>query len=363
MSWVLTTSGNISSESICVRAQPRRHDGVGVARLHAEEAAVGLELLGPRGLGRLGQQPVDEHLRRVRVGRAIEEPDHAAGGLIVELRQLEGLDVPADAVGLEVPDGEDVEPDADRIPSAHHELAELVAVAAQHRLLVDQQLLHNPVAQLQPGHGQRPEGGTDHARVGDDDLPFPLRGEEVLDAPELALLHVIDVHEHAERTGEQEGVGEPVAVEKAGLETATPVGVVPGLGRDDRRADRVPDPGLFQHLERGARGDGCDVPGIDAGLALLEEAGREVRGFEVRVVELDLGMGPAEELENSRVALAGERVDRDLALLPGRRDRLMPLGRGRRPRGPAADGDGGGTPREATEQTAARNSPAHDRRP
>src|SRR5262245_9056301 len=56
----------------------RRHDGVRIAGRDADEPAIGLQLSSPRRLGVLRQQPVDEHLRRARVWRAVEQPEGAA---------------------------------------------------------------------------------------------------------------------------------------------------------------------------------------------------------------------------------------------------------------------------------------------
>src|SRR5436190_1775309 len=121
--------------------------------------------------------------RRNRGGVIRQSPDEL-------LREVLGLH---DALGLEVLERERVEADGDRITAADHELGELVAVTAQHRLLVDQQRLHDVVADLETCDGQRPEGRADHARVRDRDLSLPPGIEQVLDALELAVLHAVDV--------------------------------------------------------------------------------------------------------------------------------------------------------------------------
>src|SRR5437762_8503628 len=128
--------------------------------------------------------------------RPVEQPHGAAGRLIVQLGQKERPDVLADAVNLEVLQRQGVETDRNRVPAAHHELRELVAIAAEHRLLIDQELLHERVAQLQARDRQRPEAGADHARIGDRDLALPLRREQILDAGELAVLHPVRSEEH-----------------------------------------------------------------------------------------------------------------------------------------------------------------------
>ena len=231
-------------------------------------------------------------------------------------------------MGLEVLERERVEPDRDRIAPAHHELGKLVTVAAQHRLLIDEDLLHDSIAEPQPGGRQGPEGRADRARVGDRDAALPLGREQALHAPELALPDLIDVDEDPGRAHEREGVREvSVAVEEAGVEAGAPVRVVLGLRRHDHRPHGIPDAGRLEHLERGAHRHGRHVPGVHGGLALLDDPRRELDGFEIRVLELDLRIGLREELEDAGVALAGEGVDRDLALLPGGGGHLLPFGR------------------------------------
>jgi len=140
------------------------------------------------------------------------------------------------------------------------------------------------------------------------------------------LLHLIDVDEDPGRADERERVGQIlVAVEEAGVEAAAPGRVVAGLARHDHRLDRVPDPRRLENLQGGAHRHGRDVPGVHGRLALLDDSRRELHRLEVRVLELEVGVGLRKQLEDTRVALAGERVDRDLAFLPGGGDHRLPL--------------------------------------
>jgi hypothetical protein len=74
------------------------------------------------------------------------------------------------------------------------------------------------------------------------------------------------------------------------------------------------------------------------------------------VLDLDLGIRLTEELDDARVALARERVDRDLTLLPGGGHDLLPLGGGARATRPTGDGgrgeSGGAAQQAATGQRA-----------
>ena len=60
-------------------------------------------------------------------------------------------------------------------------------------------------------------------------------------------------------------------------------------------------------------------------LRLRGVRGRAMRERVERVLELDVGVGLRKQLEDTRVALARERVDRDLAFLPGGGDHRLPL--------------------------------------
>src|SRR5713226_1972110 len=81
---------------------PRHHD-LGIARLDAEPTAVRLDLAGPHDLGVLGEEPVDEDLRRVGMRRPVDEPDDAAAGVDrVHLGEVQRLQVLAEPLLLEL---------------------------------------------------------------------------------------------------------------------------------------------------------------------------------------------------------------------------------------------------------------------
>ena len=203
------------------------------------------------------------------------------------------------------------------------------------------------------GHG--PEGVAHHPHVGQEQLALPLRIEEVGEALEV-LLDLIGVDGDAAAPVGHEPVGQGAILGQgeAALEPALPARVVPDLGQDDGRADGIPHAGRPQHLEGGAGGDGGHVPGEEVGLALLEDARGEVLGMELRVLQLDVGIGLGEALEGPAEAVAREGVDDDLALLLGRGHRARPLrgGRGQR-------GRGGHHGRPGQESRADRVAPAH----
>ena len=177
MSWVLTTSGRFSSASTWRSFAPLGTANGRVARLDADAAAVRLDLARPDDLGVLGEQPVDEHLRRIRDAGALLT-SHSV--LLLELtrvhlREVEELEVLAEALLLELAQQQRVDAERDGIAAPHHELGDLAGVAAQHRLLVDEQLLDDVVAQVEPGARHRPERVAHRAHVGQQQLALPLR--------------------------------------------------------------------------------------------------------------------------------------------------------------------------------------------
>src|ERR1700730_9084279 len=72
-----------------------RHRVLRVAGLHTETPTVRLDLPGPDDLRVLGEEPVDEDLRRAGMRRPVDEPDGAAArahrGQLGQVQQLEGL--------------------------------------------------------------------------------------------------------------------------------------------------------------------------------------------------------------------------------------------------------------------------------
>src|SRR4030095_8227258 len=218
------------------------------------------------------------------------------------------------------------DPEGDGIATAHHELGDLARVTAEGRLLIDEQLLDDVVAQVEPRARHGPEGVAHGADVGQEQLALPLGIEEIGEALGLSLVE-IGGDGDAGATHGAEAVGEGAILHhgEAALVSAFPARVVRDLREHENGPYGIPHAGRAQHLERGARGNGRDVPGVEAGLALLKDARSEVLRMEARVLELDVRVGLSEGLEGPLVAVAGEGVDDDLAFLFGRGDYQRPV--------------------------------------
>src|SRR6267143_679841 len=202
-----------------------RHRVLRVARLDSDAPCVRLDLLGPDDLRVPGEKPVDEDLGRGRMRRTIDEPERAAArahrGHFGEVEELEILGEPLPLEG-----GEELRVDAegDGIAAAHHELRNLAVVAAQHRLLVDEELLDDVVAQVEARGGHRPEGIAHHADVGQEQLALPARVEQILEPAVLVFLDQVGVDGDAATPHRDEAVAERAVLDQreAALEAALP---------------------------------------------------------------------------------------------------------------------------------------------
>ena len=216
-------------------------------------------------------------------------------------------------------------PSAMGIAAAHHELGDLAGVAAQHRLLVDEQPLDDVVAQVEAGAGHRPEGIAHHAHVGQQQLALPAWVEQVGEPLDLLFLHHVGVDGDARRRGwrrsrrsrarsftsakpRSKPPSQPASSLASGSTMAGRIGSHTPAGRSTCSAVLV---GIDRH-----------VPGEEVRLALLQDARGEVLRVQARVLELDVRIGLGERLERPLVAVAGEGVDDDLAFLLGRRHQL-----------------------------------------
>src|SRR6266481_6201063 len=202
-----------------------RHRVLRVARLDPDVAGVGLDLLGPDDLRVAGEEPVDEDLGRGRMRRAIDEKDGAAARAHRgHLGQVDELEILGEALALEGREELRIDAERDRIAAAHHELRHLPVVAAQHRVLVDEELLDDVVAHAEARRGHGPEGVPHNADVGQEQLALPARIEQVLEAADLVLLDHLGVDRDAAAPYGDEAVAEGAVLHQreASIEAALP---------------------------------------------------------------------------------------------------------------------------------------------
>src|ERR1700730_13099501 len=310
-----------------------RHRILRVTGLDADSPGVRLDLLGPDDLRVPGEEPVDEDLRRVRMRRAVDEPDGAAARAHRgHLGEMDELQILSKALALEGGEELGIDSDRDGIATTDHELRHLTIVAAEDGLLIDEQLLDDIVAHAEAGRRHGPERVTHHADVGQEQLPSPARVEQVLQPADLILLDHVGVDGDAAASYGHEAIAERAVLYQgeAALEPSLPHRVVLHLRYRDNRPHGIPHAGRPEHLKGRARRDRDHVPGKEVGLTLLEDARSEILRMQPCVLELDVGIGLRERLEGPLVAVAGESVDDDLAFLFGRGEDLRPVGgRGR----------------------------------
>src|ERR1700730_2761665 len=145
----------------------RRHRVVRVTGLDPDAPGVCLDLLRPDDLGVPGEEPVDEDLCRVRMRRAVDEPDGAAARAHRgHLGKMDELEILAEALALEGGEELGIDSDRDGIATTDHELRHLTIVAAEDGILIDEQLLDDIVAPAEAGRRHGPERVTHHADVG-----------------------------------------------------------------------------------------------------------------------------------------------------------------------------------------------------
>jgi hypothetical protein len=143
------------------------------------------------------------------------------------------------------------------------------------------------------------------ARIAADDLALPLRIEQVFDAGDLAILHLVGLDVQGLRATSSDAVAVLlVLVEPTAFEALAPVLVVQDVGTHQQRPQRVEGTSWDGVDEELGAGHEDDVPGIQAGVAFLEEARREVttRRLKACLVHFDAGIGCLEIVHQLAVA-------------------------------------------------------------
>ena len=164
------------------------------------------------------------------------------------------------------------------------------------RVLILKKLRHPVVAIFEACQREWEERGAADAGIGADDLALPFRIQQVLRGLDFVGSNLLGVDHQVLCPHECALIGElPIAGEReTGCKSVTPASVVDDVRAKDGGLDRIQHTRGFQHLERGGSWLMQHVPGIDARLALLQDLGRERRGHQCGLLELDVRVRLAE---------------------------------------------------------------------